>query len=77
LFKRRELDHGPAGFGITKSCEDLAADAEVGMVHVGLLGGFWEAEGQAAKVIGGHEIGFLERAMKARERGGRKGLTGG
>jgi hypothetical protein len=41
--------------------EDLAAHAEVGMVHVSAFGSFREAEGQAAEVIGGHWSSSLHR----------------
>src|SRR6266404_1966721 len=54
LLDGRELDHAPAIFGVAEGREDLSGDAKVGVVHVGLLGGFWEGEREAAEVIGGH-----------------------
>src|SRR6266850_2261044 len=54
LFDRCEFDHGPAILRVAECGEDLSADAKVRMVHVDALFSFWKAEGQAAKVVGGH-----------------------
>jgi len=40
---------------VAEGCEDLSGDAKIRMVHMSFFGRLWEAEGQAAKVVGGHE----------------------
>src|SRR5712664_1059916 len=57
LLDGRDLDHAPAILGVAEGREDLSSDAKVGVVHVGLLGGFGKREREAAKVIGGHRQG--------------------
>ena len=54
LLDWSQLDHAPGLIGIVERREDLAAHAEVGMVHVDTLGSFGEAQRQAAEVVGGH-----------------------
>ena len=53
-----EFHHPASLVGITQGSEDLACDAEVGMVHVGPLFRLRQRERESAKVFGGH-IGSL------------------
>jgi hypothetical protein len=53
LFQRSEFDHGPFFVWVAERGENLSADAEIGVIHVGPFLGFGEAKGQAAKVVGG------------------------
>src|SRR5207245_2688535 len=55
LFNGREFDHGPAILRVAEGGEDLSGDAKIRMVHVGAFLRFGEAQGQVAKVVGGHE----------------------
>ena len=54
LLDGSQFDHAPATFGVAEGRKDLSGDTKIGMVHVGLLGGFGEGEREATKVIGGH-----------------------
>ena len=47
--------------GGSESGEDSAADAEVGLAHVGGFSGAFEAEGDAAEVVGVHGGGVVAR----------------
>jgi hypothetical protein len=53
LLQGSEFDHGPFFVWVAEGGENLSADAEIGVIHVGPFLAFGEAEGQAAKVIGG------------------------
>jgi hypothetical protein len=56
LLDGRKFDHGPAILRVTESGEEFSGDAKVRMVHVRLFGRFGEAEGEAAKLVCGHEV---------------------
>src|SRR5467141_657722 len=60
LLDGREFDHGPAILRVAEGCEDLSGHAKIRMVHVGALLGFGQAQGQAAKVVGGHGVASFE-----------------
>ena len=67
LLDGSEFDHGKLLIGIGEGGEDFSGDAEVGMVHVFALFGFWEAESDAAEVGWSGWHGALLRRVKARE----------
>jgi len=54
LLDRRDFHHGVFFVRVAERSEDFAGYAEVGMVHVGALGGLRKAESQSAKVVRGH-----------------------
>ncbi len=59
LFDGREFDHSPAILWVAESGKDLSGDAKIGVIHVGVLGRFGEAQGKAAKILGGHGSALL------------------
>jgi hypothetical protein len=78
LLDGSEFGHAPTVFRVAESSEDLSSDTKIGVVHVGMLGRFREAESEVAEVIGGHGSGVrIEGAIEARKRYRGKGLTFG
>jgi hypothetical protein len=58
-----EFDHGPGFVRVAESGEDFAADAEVGMVHVGSFFGSGVGEARLAELFGGYGQGFFPRLI--------------
>jgi hypothetical protein len=56
LLLGREFDHGPIVRRITHGCEDLLADAKVGMTHVDPLDSPRHPKRQTSKAAYGHAI---------------------
>ena len=50
LLDGGELDHSPVVVRVAERGEELASNTKIGMVHVGVLGSFKEAQGEAAEV---------------------------
>jgi hypothetical protein len=50
-----------------ESGEDAAADAEVGVAHVGAFFGARKGEGESAKVVGGHDCGSRNKSARSED----------
>src|SRR5687768_7529305 len=56
-----ELDHSTSLVGIAQGGEDLPADTEIGMPHVGSLRGLGQREREPSELYGGHRVASTDR----------------